>query len=136
MGGRGVRAGRGTESGAGRLWLAGTAVDALLDVRAERFQLGGPELLAILQGPAPATDYLAGAGVAALLDLVLVELLGMFPDDVARRHGYLPVAGPLGYQRLIVAADAFRPGTTLLAEMRSSSVNYLLLMMASNLLAR
>jgi hypothetical protein len=81
-------------------------------------------------------DHLAGAGVAALLDLALDELLGVFPDEVVRRHGYLPVAGPLGYQRLIVAADAFRPGTTLLAEMRSSSVNYLLLMMASNLLAR
>jgi hypothetical protein len=60
----------------------------------------------------------------------------MFPDEVARRHGYLPVAGPLGYQRLKVAAYAFRPGTTLLAEMRSSTVNDLLLMMASNLLAR
>ena len=131
-----MRAEGGTESGAGRTQPAGTAVNALLDVRAECLQLGGPELLAILQGPGAVTDDLAGAGVAALLDLVLDELLGMFHDDIARRHGYLPVAGPLGYQRLIVAADAFRPGTTLLAEMRSSSVNYLLLMMASNLLAR
>jgi len=136
VGGGGVRAEGGTESAAGRTQPAGTAVVALLDVRAESLQFGEPELLATLQGPAPVTDHLADAGVADLLDLVLDELLGMFPDDVARRHGYLPVAGPLGYQRLIVAADAFLPGITLLAKMRSSSVNYLLLMMASNLLAR
>jgi len=50
---------------------AGTAVDALMDVRAESFQLGGPELLATLRGPEPVMDHLAGAGVAALLDLAL-----------------------------------------------------------------
>ena len=85
--------------------LAGFAVDALLDIRAESFQLGGPELLAILQGPEPVTDHLAGAGVTALLDLALDELLEMFPDQVARRHGWLQVARPLDYQRLIAAAS-------------------------------
>jgi hypothetical protein len=78
-----VRPEGGTESAAGRTQPAGTAVYALLDVRAERLQLGGPELLATLQGPAPVTDHLADAGVAALLDLALDELLEMFPDDVA-----------------------------------------------------
>jgi hypothetical protein len=77
---------------------AGTAVDALLDIRAESFQLGGPELLAILKGPEPVTDHLAGAGITALLDLAIVELLGVFTDEVARRHGRLPVALALGYQ--------------------------------------
>ena len=77
---------------------AGTAVDALLDVRAESLQLGGSELLVILQGPEPVMDHLAGAGVTALLDLALVELLGVFPEGVARRHGWLPVALVLGYQ--------------------------------------
>ena len=43
-------------------------------------------------------DHLAGAGVTALLDLALVELLGVFPEGVARRHGWLPVALVLGYQ--------------------------------------
>jgi len=131
-----VRAGRGTESGAGRLWLAGTAVDALLDVRAERFQLGGPELLAILQGPDSVTDHLAGAGVTALLDLALDKLLEVFPVEVARRHGWLPVAGNLVYQKLIVTARGFRPGPMLLAVKGSSSSNYDLLTMASYLLAR
>ena len=88
----------GTESGAGRIQPGWTAVYALLDVTAERLQLGGPELLATLQGPAPVTDHLADAGVAALLDLALDELLGMFPEGVSRRHGWLPVAGLLGYQ--------------------------------------
>ena len=77
---------------------AGTAVDALLNVRAESLQLGGPELLAILQGPEPVTDHLAGAGVTALLDLAFDELLEMFPGGVARRHGCHPVAWSLGYQ--------------------------------------
>jgi hypothetical protein len=93
-----VRAEGGTESGAGRIQPGGAAVYALLDVRAERLQLGGPELLATLQGPAPVTDDLAGAGVAALLDLALVEPLKVIPDEVARRHGWLPVAWLLGYQ--------------------------------------
>jgi hypothetical protein len=53
---------------------ARTAIDALLDVSAEGLQFGGPELLAIFQGPEPVTDYLAGAGVTTLLDLVLDEL--------------------------------------------------------------
>ncbi len=52
----------------------------------------------ILQGPEPVMDHLAGAGVTALLDLALVELLGVFPEGVARRHGWLPVALVLGYQ--------------------------------------
>ena len=50
---------------------AGTAVDALLDIRAESLRLGGPELLAILQGPEPVMVHLAGAGGTALLDLAL-----------------------------------------------------------------
>ena len=50
---------------------AGTAVDALLNVRAESLQLGGPELLANFKGPEPVTDHLAGVGVTALLDLAL-----------------------------------------------------------------
>jgi hypothetical protein len=77
---------------------AGTAVDALMDVRAESFQLGGPELLEILKGPEPVTDHLAGVGVTALLDLALDELLEVFPEGVARRHGWLTVAGLLVYQ--------------------------------------
>ena len=93
-----MRPGRAIESGAGRLWLAGTAVDALLDVRAESLQLGGPELLAILRGPEPVVDQLAGAEVTVLLDLALDELLEMFPDEAARRHGWLPVAWLLGHQ--------------------------------------
>lgn len=88
----------GTESAAGRIQPGGTAVYALLDVRAERLQLGGPELLATLQGPTPVTDDLAGAGVAALLDLALVEPLKVIPDEVARRHGWLPVAWLLDFQ--------------------------------------
>lgn len=71
MGGRGVAPGRGTESAAGRLRPGGTAVVALLDNRAESLQFGGPELLAILQGPETVMDHLAGAGVTALLDLAL-----------------------------------------------------------------
>ena len=66
---------------------AGTAVDALLNVRAESLQLGGPELLAILQGPEPVTDHLAGVGVTDLLDLAIDDLLEMFRDDVVRRLG-------------------------------------------------
>lgn len=66
-----MRAEGGIESAAGRLWLAGTAVVALLDVRAESLQFGEPELLAILQGPETVMDQLAGAGVTALLDLAL-----------------------------------------------------------------
>ena len=58
---------------------AGTAVDALLDIRAECLQFGRPKLLAILQGPEPVMDQLAGAGATALLDLALVELLGNVP---------------------------------------------------------
>ena len=118
-----MRAEGGTESGAGRTQPAGTAVVALLDVRAESLQLGGPEFLANLQGPEPVTDHLAGAEVTTLLDLALDELLGMFPDEVARRHGCLPVAGPLGYQKLIVAAGGFLPVSTLLVVKRSSSTN-------------
>ena len=44
-------------------------------------------LLANLQGPEPVTDHFAGTGIAILLDLALDELLEVFPDDVARRHG-------------------------------------------------
>ena len=76
----------------------GSAVDGLLDIRAESLQLGGPELLANFKGPEPVTEYLPGAGVRALLDLALDELLEMFHDEVARRHGWLPVARLLGYQ--------------------------------------
>ena len=105
---------------------AGTAVDALLDVRAESFQLGDTEFLAIFQGPEPVTDQLAGAGITALLDLALDELLEMYPDDVALRHGCLPVVASLVYQKLIVAAIGIRPGPTLLVVRRSSSANYYL----------
>jgi hypothetical protein len=93
-----VRPEGGTESAAGRTQPAGTAVDALLNVRAESLQLGGPVLFAIFQGSELVKDHLAGAGVTALLDLALDELLEMFPDEVARRHGWLPVAWLLGYQ--------------------------------------
>jgi hypothetical protein len=68
--------------------------------------------------------------------LALDELLEMFPDEVARRHGWLPVAGNLVYQKLIVTARGFRPGPMLLAVKGSSSSNYDLLTMASYLLAR
>ena len=61
---------------------AGTAVDALLDVRAESLKLGGPVLFANLKGPEPVTDHLAGAGVTALLELAFDEQLGVFPDEV------------------------------------------------------
>ncbi len=50
---------------------AGSAVDALLDIRAESLQLGGLVLFAILQGPEPFMGPLAGAGVTALLDMAL-----------------------------------------------------------------
>jgi hypothetical protein len=99
-------------------------------------QLGGPELLANFKGPEPVMDHLAGAGATALLDLALDELLEMFPDDVARRYGWLPMAGSLGYQKLIVAEGGFRPGSMLLVVKRSPSANYYLLTMASHLLAR
>ena len=89
-----------------------------------------------LQGPEPVTDHLAGAGVADLLDLALDELLEMFPDEVARRHGWVPVASLLGYQELIVAASGFRPGLTQLTVERSPSANYYYLTMSSHLLAR
>ena len=58
---------------------AGTAVDALLNIRAESRQFGGPELLANFKGPEPVMDHLAGAGATALLDLALDELLGNVP---------------------------------------------------------
>ena len=119
-----MRPGRAIESGAGRLWLAGTAVDALLDVRAECLQLGGPELLAILRGPGAVTVHFAGAGVTALLDLALDELLEMFPEEVARRHGWLPVAWLLGYQKLIVAASVFQSGPMPMAVKRSPFANF------------
>ncbi len=77
---------------------AGTAVDALLDIRAESLQLGGPVLFAIFQGSELVTEYHPGAGVTALLDLALDELLEVLPDEVARRHGWVPVALALGYQ--------------------------------------
>jgi hypothetical protein len=77
---------------------AGTAFDALLDIRAESLQFGGPALLALLRGPELVLVHLAGAGLTALLDLAPDELLEMFTDEVARRHGWLPLAGPLGYQ--------------------------------------
>jgi hypothetical protein len=115
---------------------AGTAVDALLDIRAESLQLGGPELLANFKGPEPVTEYLPGAGVRALLDLAIDELLEVFPDEVARRHGWLPVAGSLVYQKLIVTARGFRPGPITMVVKGSSSTNYDLLTMASHLLAR
>jgi hypothetical protein len=115
---------------------AGTAVDALLDVRAESLQLGGPVLFAIFQGSELVTEHLAGAGVTALLDLALDELLEMFPEGVVRRHGWLPVAGGLVYQKLIVAESAFRPGSTMLIVKRSPSADYYLLTMVSHLLAR
>ena len=102
--------------------LAGTAVDAMLDVRAECLQLGGAVLLAILQDPEPVLDHLAGAGVTALLDMALDELLEMFPDEVARRYGWLPMAGSLGYQKLIVAAGGLLPGSTLFAVKGSSTI--------------
>jgi len=92
-----VTPGGGIESGAGRTQPGWTAVDALLDVRAECLQLGGVVLLAILQGPEHVTDHFAGAGVTTLLDLALDELLKVFPDDVARRHDCLPVDWLLGY---------------------------------------
>jgi hypothetical protein len=57
------------------------------------FQLCGTEHLAILQGAEPVGDHLAGAGVAALLNLALDELLEM-PLHMARRRGALPVAWP------------------------------------------
>ena len=118
-----MRAEGGTESGAGRTQPAGTAVNALLDVRTESLQLEGTKFLTNHQGPEPVTDHLAGAGVTSLLDLALDELLEMFPDDGARRHGCLPVAWLLGYQRLIVAVSGFRPGPTLLVVKRQSSTN-------------
>ena len=62
-------------------WPAGAAVGPLLDVGAEGFQFQGPELLAILQGAEPVADHLAGAGVTALLQLPLDELLEMLPYD-------------------------------------------------------
>jgi hypothetical protein len=81
-------------------------------------------------------DHLAGAGVTALLDLALDELLEMFPDDVARRHEWRPVALPLGYEKLIVAASGSRPGPTLLTVEESPLANFYLLTMSSHLLAR
>jgi hypothetical protein len=93
-------------------------------------------LFAILQGPEPVTDHLAGAGVTALLDLALDELLGVFPEGVARRHGWLSMAGSLGYQKLIVAASGLLPGSMPMVVKRSSSANYYLLTMASYSLAR
>ncbi len=116
--------------------LAGTAVDGLLDIRAESLQFGGPVLFAILQGQEPVMDHLAGAAVAALLDLALVEPLKVFPDEVARRHGWLPVAWLLDYQQLIVEASGFLPGPTLLFVKRSSSANDYILRMASYLFSR
>ena len=83
MGGARLQPEGGTEFGAGRTQPAGTAVNALLDVRAESLQLEGTKFLTNLQAPEPVTDHLAGAGVTALLDLALDELLEMFPDDVA-----------------------------------------------------
>jgi hypothetical protein len=77
VGGRGVTPEGGTESGAGRTQPGWTAVDALLDVRAECLQLGGVVLLAILQGPEHVTDHFAGAGVTTLLDLALDKLIEM-----------------------------------------------------------
>ena len=71
---------------------AGAAVDPLLNVGAPGLLLQGPELLALLQGPEPVADHLAGAGLSALLQLILDELLEMLPDDVARRNGDLPAA--------------------------------------------
>ena len=71
--------------------------------------------------------HLASAGVTALLDLALDKLIKMIPDDVARRYGCLSVAGPLDYQKLIVAASGFLPGPTLLAVKRSLSKNDFLL---------
>jgi hypothetical protein len=100
--------------------LAGTAVDGLLDIRAESLQFGGPVLFAILQGQEPVTDHLAGAGVTALLDLALVELLEVFPEGVDRRHGFS--ASLLGYQKLIVTAGGLLPGSTLFAVKGSSSI--------------
>ena len=89
---------------------AGAAVEALLNVGAEGFQLGGAEFALILKDAEAVADHLAGAGVAALLDLALDELLEMLPDDIARRHGDLPVAWPWHYQRLIAAAMGLRQG--------------------------
>ena len=104
---------------------AGTAVDALMDVRAESFQLGGPELLEILKGPEPVTDHLAGVGVTALLDLAIDDLLEMFRDDVVRRLGWLLVAWLLGYQKLIVAASVFQSGPMMpMAVKRSPFANF------------
>jgi hypothetical protein len=104
--------------------LAGTAVDGLLDIRAESLQFGGPVLFAILQGQEPVMDHLAGVGVAALLDLALVEPLKVFPDEVAQRHGWLPVAWLLGYQKLIVAASVFQSGPMPMAVKRSPFANF------------
>ena len=59
-------------------------------------------------------DHLAGAGVTALLDLAIDVLLEVFPEGVDRRYCRLPVAVSLGYQKLIVAASGFRPGSMLM----------------------
>ena len=67
----------GIESGAGRTQPGWTAVDALLDDRAESLQLEGTKFLAILQGPEHVTDHFAGAGVTTLLDLALDKLIEM-----------------------------------------------------------
>jgi hypothetical protein len=71
---------------------AGAAVDPLLDVGAEGFQLGGAGRLAILQGPAAHRGSPRRRGVATPLQLALDELLEVLYDDAARLHGDLPAA--------------------------------------------
>lgn len=71
---------------------ARAALDPLLNLSAKALQLGGAEFFAILQNPESVADDLTGADVTALLNLSLDELLEMLADDIARRHGDLPMA--------------------------------------------
>src|SRR4051794_31651083 len=71
-----------------RIELAcGSAVETLLNLRPQPFQLGFAALLALLDEPQAVADDLAGGRVAAALDQLFDEAFKMLADAVARCHG-------------------------------------------------
>src|SRR3954469_16559816 len=75
-----------------RIELAcGSAVETLLNLRTQPFQLGFPALLAFLDQAQAVADDFAGGRVAAALDQPVDEGFEMLANSVAGCHGHLRI---------------------------------------------